>query len=1160
MKNNKNLGTILFLILFATVSGTGALTIDTTLAGDGTPGPYLLGWFFVDSSSIRVSYADTARGNVPPFVYIESVNGILFSESIDSGVVLTLHYTTLFPGLKKTYSLYTRRYLDLNDTIRPVKRVDAGYASPFADDNMDISGFKSIGISLGSQGQMNMQQALEVRIFGKINENTELSANLSDQATSLQGDTREIGEIDRIYVALQNPRYNIVAGDIYVAMPPLGLIQGSKKIKGLSAAYTGKNLQVAAYGAISGGKYTVQSIKGRLGFQGPYYLTGSGEADIINPVAGTIKVVVNGRELKEGESSDYTVDYDIGAIRFMPTFPVDDNTIMQVTYEYKTFDYQRTFAGTDIGAITPDSSLSVRGAVWYETDNRDHPIDLVLDDVTINSLKESGDKTPLVPNGRRIHPNDVSTKDAIYRLYKIKKTDTTSTDSCYVYAPYNSATPLDNKDFYQVWFSPVAAGRGDYIQFSDTTDSAIITSIDPALLALLRQTLNKTDPRGPAYYYIGSGRGDYTAKSPAAAPRRNTKGEIAIQYNPRSWLSVSTDVAGEQEDKNLFSEIDDKDNDAAAAQSALFLGRNTLDRQCAWLGAKHSFASRLFSREIINPYERSMIWNREYGSTLGSEMNIWQVSSGATLVPGLSANLSYGQYISNKTLLTQSITYGAALVSGKHVTLGYSGRTIDHRDSSDIDRLTRDTTRARFDYTLVGVGLLADDEWLRQNAGENKGKIGSGIDFIFKPLSLTESVYYGQERKGGSSIFLPLQKSSRDTGSVFLWKQEISLSPTSAWKISGSSSFHQQKKISATGAENRLSVLLISASNDIASVKTGFSTHQDFRLSSEKASAYVQIPIYMGPGRGTHKYDSTLHEYVVDRLGDYIIAEREVFNNAGNENIRKSTFQGTWFFRPQTKKVTGILSDMSLNGSFTVDEHVRLDSALVAKNSFPGTTWIPGYSSLAGKNADLITFADLFYRQDADWRPSFIRNLHANIFVKPFLKKVRAYDETGVESGASCDKRWEKWYVKGEGRVHAVNRQDIWSVYRLSLKDRFLGSEQRYYMTQSFSLFTIENIGAASRDTVSGPYFRVQPGMTLRLPGKGWAELSYTYSYVNIPGRIEYPMAQGFNSGNSHVIDLIVDINAGDHFTVSGSYRGDFNDRMNEKWLHVVSMEVKAFL
>ncbi len=1155
--NKKNITILCILGLSAVVS---ALTIDTTLTGNGSPGPYPLGWHFVDTSSLVVSYIDTTKGSIPPFIYIEKANGLLFSEPVDSGVVLSVHYTTDFLGLKKTYSLYERRFIDLKDSAIQAQPFSGPGTSPFSNESITISGYKSVGVSFGSQGQLNMEQALEVRIFGKINENTELSANLSDQGTTLEGDTREIGEIDRMYVALENPRYAIVVGDQYVSLPYGGLIEGHKKIKGLSAAYTGTRFRTKVSGAISGGKYAVQTIMGQLGFQGPYYLTGNGEADLITPISRTVKVIVDGKELREGEHKDYVVDYEIGTINFMPTFPINDNSIIQVSYEYKAFDYQRTFLGTDMGVSTPDSSLLLQGALWYETDNKEHPIDLELTHEIIDSLKQSGDTTPLILNGREIHPNDVASHDAIYRLYKLDSTNTgTAVKYYYVYNPYNSDTPEDNKGFYHVWFNQVPQGSGDYILFTDLTNTSAIDSVQ---LSLLKSTTNKSDPRGTAYYYRGPGMGNYTALSPASAPRRTIKGEFSARYTPRDWLSLFVDVAGEEEDRNLFSDKDDKDNTAAAAKSFFTLGKEQYDERSVWLKGSYAFSSKRFSREIISSYERRNTWDRQGHSVLGNEINVWHANSGATIRKDISALLSYGQYFSNDSLLTHRFGYGARIAPWKHVDLLYSGMFIKHFDSPDTDEVTRDSVSALFDFTRFNYGIRIDDEWRKGIYTENSGKIGGGFDFHFKPVSLTESIYFAQERKGGRSIFLPQDPASTDTGSTFLWSQAIRHSPRAGWTFSGTSSYHLQKRSPRKTIEEKKSVLLITAANDVASVKTGISTHLGYRLSSERASAYVQIPVYVGEGLGTHKYDPVLNEYIEVQHGhgDYNMKEREVFNSAGRENVRKSTIDGNWFFKPQGRKIKGILADLSWRGTFIIDEHIRLDSALVAQDNFPKTTWIPGYSSLAKEHDSLITYSDIFYRQDIDWRPAAVKGLHGNIFARPFLRKVRNYSEQGIEWGTRFDKKWTKWHVAAEGKMHTLNRKEKYRTDTTEIIDRFISLQERYYFIPSFSIFAHESIGKADKGRITGPYYRLQPGLTLRLAGKGWAEVSYTWSRVAIDTRIEYPMAQGFETGTTHVVDCIIDIGVGDHFSIGGNYRGDFNKNMYEKWIHVVSMEVKAYL
>jgi hypothetical protein len=59
-------------------------------------------------------------------------------------------------------------------------------------------------------------------------------------------------------------------------------------------------------------------------------------------------------------------------------------------------------------------------------------------------------------------------------------------------------------------------------------------------------------------------------------------------------------------------------------------------------------------------------------------------------------------------------------------------------------------------------------------------------------------------------------------------------------------------------------------------------------------------------------------------------------------------------------------------------------------------------------------------------------------------------------------------------------------------------------------------------------------------------------------------MAQGFEGGITHRIDVHADVKMGEHFSLGASYRGQFAKRLGmsdyDKPLHVVSMEVKALL
>jgi hypothetical protein len=838
-----------------------AATVDTLLTGNGTAGPYFLGSRFIAPSTLKVAAKDSAAPALPAWHYIDSLNAISFAETIDSGRVLAVGYSTAFYGLSKTYSLFTPMRLDTADTaarassvlIIPPRRL-------YSEENLTVSGYKSIGVAMGNGGQMNLEQALDVRIFGDIAPQTELSANLSDQGTSLDGATRELGEIDMIYLTLTNPRYQATVGDQYITMPAGGLLYGQKKIKGISLGLHGPQASSSLFGAISGGKYAVQTVRGQLGFQGPYTLRGQGEADLINPVSGTVKVSLDGRNLREGGDADYTVDYDLGTISFTPACPLNDDQIIRIEYEYKSFDYQRMTFGTSVSGALADSTLVVDGSLWCDLDNKNHPIELALDRAVKDSLSASGDRPLLQPNGRRIHPNDVERRNALYPLYRI---DTAAAGRrIYTYVP----TPTDSQEVYLVWFKKVGAGTGDYVQDSTLKQARTVYF----------------------YTYAGPGQGDYSCLSPFPAPTRSTVGQMGLVFKPRPWFELSSQVAGEEKDLNLFSSRDDRDNAGATARSSFVLGRRAFDKPAWWLSGSHTYIGRRFTQEILSEYDRKERWDREQDTVDGGERNFWESGLGATFTDGVSSEFSYGQFIRDREMLTWKAANATRVALGDRLFVNYDAGLFRHADRSANTTMNSNGLGVRLEYDKTSYRLHLEDEWRFGGLGPGRGSAGGGVEFALKPINLTESVAYTRSLKGDRFW------AAADTSSLLSWTQGLRHSPLPGWTLSANSSFQYRRRPTDT-----LSTLLVNAINDLISARSGLSMHQEYTVTSEKASSFVQIPVFAGQGLGSYSFDSTAGEYVPDgKDGGYLLEEREVYDTTGRGRTQKTLLRGNWSLWP----------------------------------------------------------------------------------------------------------------------------------------------------------------------------------------------------------------------------------------------------------------------
>jgi hypothetical protein len=135
--------------------------------------------------------------------------------------------------------------------------------------------------------------------------------------------------------------------------------------------------------------------------------------------------------------------------------------------------------------------------------------------------------------------------------------------------------------------------------------------------------------------------------------------------------------------------------------------------------------------------------------------------------------------------------------------------------------------------------------------------------------------------------------------------------------------------------------------------------------------------------------------------------------------------------------------------------------------------------------------------------------------------------------------------------------------YLVSDRHAQLTEKNKFY--RNFSAYLKEAGGYASKRS-DGPveggwYYRVTPGISWQPAEKGMADLSYTYSSVDIPGTLDYRMAQGFSAGITHTVDLNAHINFGTHFTGDVSYKSQFGGAsISKNGLHVISMQMKAFL
>ncbi len=1126
-------------LLFA-AAGAGAANIDTVIVADGGPGPYVLGTSFIDTSTIRIRLSrppDNGRDvkgdslYVPDFTFINATDAILFSEPIERGVRIRVLFTAVHAGFPKIYTLFPKRFAGSRDTIVMIRdSIQRVSPNRFAEENLSLSGYKSINVSMGTMGAMNLEQALDVSISGDIAPKTTLSGHLTDQGTSLEG-TKELSDFDRIYVELDNPHYACIVGDQYEFWPVAGgLITGQKKIKGISggatASLAGLTGTVKAFGAVAGGSFTVQNIKGKGGQQGPYYLTGNGGTGFIMPIHGTISLYVNGTKRSEGAQADYMVNYDLGTVTFNPSLLVKDDDLIRIEYEYKLSNYQRTLLGGSVAASRADSTVRVDAGLWREADDKNSPIDLILTPQDISNMSNSRGGAPARHSSAvLVDTRDVASQSDVYPLYK------SNGQGAWVFTKFNKDSALDNTGFYTVWFEEKGSGNGSYV----LDDTSMVRY--PTL--------------GKIYRYVGPGAGTATDSASIPLPQSTMLGEMKAAFSPGKWLSSTIDVAGMDQNDNLFSTRGDSDRRGLASDVSLLVGRKDRLRRSAWLSGSDMYVTRNYTREVLAVCDGRTLWDDTSSNLRSGLRHSWETGAGATVLPGLSTELSYGQFRLDNQLLTDRIGGAVHLSLLKNQTLGYETSLFRHLISDD--KMQRDLLSYSLHALGSDFGANVHDEWRSYAENQDRGEVDAGANVSAAKLGLKESVLYQLNRKGNGSVF-----SASDTGRTITWEQNFARSLNAAWHVEALSRYMDQDIF----GNARQSTILASVQSDVTLPGNGITSHQEYQVNIEKASTYQTVGVYAGPGRGDAVWSDSLGKYVPMANGDYFLQQKEVFDSLSQQRQRKTRLLLNWSYSPVKKKGSGLLRDLSWNGSLVCEEHLSMAGGQSA------ATWVPGYVSVfsrGGLNDPDLGYSDCLYRQNLEWVPDSLHGFHGRLFVQPEAKKQSAFSETSVEWGGGIDRTFDPWFVSLDGNVLSAWWNNATTSYVLA--DRWFYLTEKYKIIRVLTPYVKETAGWAGQIGQSiapsdkGWYFRLAPGIEWRIFNQGSAEASYTYSWVGLENIVDPRLAQGFSPGRTQNVDVSAHITMATHFGVDCTYHGEFGrNYYNTNALHVFSMQMKAYL
>src|SRR5690554_2131480 len=417
---------------------------------------------------------------------------------------------------------------------------ESTYKNTFTSfEGLNTSGTISRGITIGNNQNAVVNSQLDLQITGRLSDKVSIRASIQDANIPVQEDgySHNLHEFDQIFIELFSNSWNIRAGDIDLVNTGSYFGTFTQKVQGISLGGTfnnedGSKISAFASGALVKGVFAKSEFVGQEGNQGPYKLVGPNGELYILVVSGSERVYVNGLLLERGDNEDYVIDYNAGEIRFNPTYPITAN--MRITVEYQFTDRSYTRFIKYGGGNYSSKNLDLGVYVYSESDAKNQPLQQSLTEEQVAILKAAGDDQDLMMAPSAV-PDVYSENKILYRKEIINGRE------IFVY----SNNPDD--DLFNVRFTLMDDNNGNYIISSQNSISRIYEYVSP---------IN------------GIKQGNYEPVIRLNAPEKLQVGGLNGSFHPSEKTIIDFEIAGSNNDRNLFSDTDNNDNDGFAGRLA----------------------------------------------------------------------------------------------------------------------------------------------------------------------------------------------------------------------------------------------------------------------------------------------------------------------------------------------------------------------------------------------------------------------------------------------------------------------------------------------------------------------------------------------------------------------------------------------------------------
>ncbi|SHG89666.1 hypothetical protein SAMN05444372_111101 [Flavobacterium micromati] len=616
----------------------------------------------------------------------------LLLTDVTSSDSITVQYLQFPELLTKEYRIYDASRVVENQSelgdLYAIENRKSKTNVPF--DGLNSSGSITRGITIGNNQNAVLNSNLDLQITGKISEKVSLRASIQDSNIPLQdgGYSQKLDQFDNVFMEIFSDKWNIRAGDVFLENRNSQFLNFNKKVQGLSTSFnfgseTNKT-NVFASASIVRGQYAKSTIIGQEGNQGPYKLKGQNGELYVLVISGSERVYVNGLLLKRGENNDYTIDYNAGEIVFTPLFTINSEMRIAIEYQYSDRNYTRFV--TYAGATHENKSWSFGGYLYSENDQKNQPLQQNLSPEQAQILVQSGDNINLMV-APSAFADFFSENKVLYQKTVVNAVE------IFQYSNDPQA------ELFNVRFSLVGANNGNYIVINAATIARVFQYVEP---------IN------------GIPQGNYDPIIPLVAPTKIQVATFLGKYKPTEKTAVDFEIGVSNNDRNLFSAIDDANNKGLASKI------NAKQRLLSKKWNLDAFANYQFIQKDFRPIERLYTIEFDRDWNLGSA----GIGNQSLLISGLQLDLNpkanstnHGKllYQFEKLDFSDSFSGNRQIINGlfklKKWTFINQGSFLKSESTDFSSQFLRNQSQIRFHFGKNWIGSTLQ---LEDNKEKNK--------------------------------------------------------------------------------------------------------------------------------------------------------------------------------------------------------------------------------------------------------------------------------------------------------------------------------------------------------------------------------------------------------------------------------------------------------